>query len=217
MQLAGDVLVVMAKYPRVGQVKTRLAVHLGAEAACELYTAFLLDIAARLDGTGRKLVWAVDPAGSDFASVVGAGCLCIDQRGNGLAERMLRCFETLFEAGAERVVMIGADVPHLPLESMRTAFHALNSCDVTLVPSSDGGYCLVGLRNLVDIFTPVEMSTPQVFEQTRALLTSRGLRLQVLAPSFDIDEPADLRRLADLILADDIDLPHTAAVLAKQE
>jgi rSAM/selenodomain-associated transferase 1 len=216
MQLGGDVLVVMAKYPRAGEVKTRLAIHLGAEAASELYTAFLLDIAARFQAASRTLVWAVDPPGSDLASIVGAGCLCIDQRGNGLAERMLRCFETLFDAGAGRVVMIGGDVPHLPPESVRAAFRALDDCDVTLVPSADGGYCLVGLRSLVDIFTPIEMSTPQVFEQTRALLRSRGLRLHVLEASFDIDEPADLQRLAELIRSGEVDLPHTAAVLARK-
>jgi hypothetical protein len=213
MRLTGDVLVVMAKYPRAGQVKTRLAGHLGAERANELYTAFLLDVAVRFDDASRTLVWAVDPGGSDLGSIVGTDCLCIDQRGDSLAERMLRCFETLFDAGAERVVMVGADIPHLPPESIRAAFRALDDCDVSLVPSADGGYCLVGLRRLIDIFTPIEMSTPKVFEQTRAFLDSRGSRLHTLEPSFDIDEPADLQRLAELIRAGSVDLPHTAAVL----
>lgn len=206
----------MAKYPRAGQVKTRLAVHLGEEAASDLYTAFLLDIAARFDDPGWTLVWAVDPPGSDLAPILGADPVCIDQLGNGLAERMLHCFEALFRAGAGRVVMIGGDVPHLPPETVRTAFRGLDSCDVTLVPSADGGYCLVGLRRPVDIFTPIELSTPAVFRQTRSLLDSRGLRLQVLEPSFDVDEPPDLRRLADLIRAGEVDLPHTAAILVRK-
>lgn len=216
MQLTGDVLVVMAKFPRAGHVKTRLGLHIGAEAACELYTAFLHDIATRFDDARRTLVWAVDPPGSDFAPVVGADCLCIDQRGAGLAERMHACFETLFEAGAERVVMMGGDVPHLPSETVDAAFLALNGCEVSLVPSSDGGYCLVGLRRLVDIFTPIEMGTPKVFAQTRSLLDSCGLRVQILAPSFDIDEPEDLRRLAKLIESGEVELPDTGAVLAQR-
>ena len=139
MRLAGDVLVVMAKYPRAGQVKTRLAAHIGAESASALYGAFLLDIADRFDDATRTFVWAVDPPGSDLTSIVGTDHLCINQRGNGLAERMLRCFETLFRAGAERVVMIGADVPHLPADTVGAAFRILDGCDVTLVPSADGG------------------------------------------------------------------------------
>jgi rSAM/selenodomain-associated transferase 1 len=216
MEIAGDVLVVMAKFPRAGHVKTRLGLHIGTEAACELYAAFLLDIAARFDDVSRKLVWAVDPAGSDFAPVVGANCLCIDQRGEGLAERMHACFETLFEAGAERVVMMGSDVPHLPTETVDAAFRALNDCEVSLVPSSDGGYCLIGLRRLVDLFTPIEMSTAKVFAQTRSLLDARGLRAQILVPSFDIDEPEDLRRLAKLIESGEVELPHTGAALAQR-
>lgn len=216
MQLAGNVLVVMAKYPRAGEVKTRLAVHLGAEAAGELYAAFLLDIATRFEDDNHTLVWAVEPPGSDFASVVGAECLCMDQQGSGLAERMLDCFERLFQAGAERVVMIGGDVPHLPPRSVRAAFRALGDCDVALVPSADGGYCLVGLRRPVDIFTPITLSTAAVFQQTRALAGERGLRLRALEPCFDIDEPADLRRLATMIRSGAVDLPHTAATLARR-
>lgn len=217
MRLAGDVLVVMAKLPRPGHVKTRLGVEMGVEAASEVYAAFLRDIATRFEAVGRTLVWAVDPPGSDFIPIVGADCLCIDQRGDGLAERMFHSFETLFDVGAERVVMIGADVPHLPPESLDAAFHALTECDVALVPSLDGGYCLVGLRRPVDIFTPIEMSTAKVLEQTQELLDARGLRLQLLAPSFDIDEPEDLRRLARMIESGEVDLPHTAAVLARQK
>lgn len=213
MRLNGDVLVVMAKYPRVGEVKTRLAADLGAEAASRLYTAFLQDIAARFEEAGRTVVWAVDPPGSDIAPIAGPDAVCIDQEGDGLAQRMLHVFERLFGLGASRVVMIGGDVPHLPPDSVRAAFRALGGHDVTLVPSTDGGYCLVGLCRPIDIFIPVEMSTPEVFEQTCALIGARGLRLHVLSPSFDIDEPTDLRRLADLIRAGEVDLPHTAAVL----
>src|SRR5262245_44970671 len=101
----------MAKHPRPGAVKTRLAAAYGAGAACELYTAFLRDIAAKFDRRG--LVWAVDPPDANLRAVVGADAAVIGQHGEDLAERMRACFETLFVGGAARVVMIGADAPHL--------------------------------------------------------------------------------------------------------
>jgi rSAM/selenodomain-associated transferase 1 len=213
MERAGDVLVVMAKYPRPGQVKTRLARSFGDAAACRLYEAFLADIARRFSGRTFALLWAVDPPRADLSAVVGAPAPCIDQIGAGLGERMRHCFERIFADGARRVVMIGADVPHVPDATVAAAFAALEDHDATLAPSPDGGYCLVGLRRPFDLFTSIEMSTPRVFAETRALIEQDGLRLRVLPECFDIDEPEDLDALARLLQSGAAALPRTRAVL----
>ncbi len=215
MAPAADILVVMAKYPRPGAVKTRLAGALGDAAACELYRAFLLDLAQRFGAGPYQLAWAVDPPGADLAAVVGRGSTCIDQSGADLGARMHQCFAALFDAGARRVVMIGADVPHIPAATLGAAFAALAEHDVALAPSPDGGYCLVGLRRAADIFSGIEMSTPRVYADTARLIAAHGLSLAALEPCFDIDEPRDLEALGALIHSGAVELPHTGAVLAR--
>jgi hypothetical protein len=214
MSRASEVLVVMAKAPRPGAVKTRLARRLGDDGACRLYEAFLGDIAERFGGRDFALVWAVDPPGTDLGAVVGAAAECIDQENDGLGHRMLHCFERLFARGARRVVMIGADVPHIPDRSVAAAFAALVDHDVVLAPSPDGGYCLVGLARPADVFTPIAMSTPRVFAETRALIERRGLRLHLLPECFDVDEPEDVEALSVMLQGNEVELPRTRSVLA---
>jgi uncharacterized protein len=215
LQLHGDALVVMAKEPCPGAVKTRLARKWGAAAAAHLYGAFLRDLAHRLSGASWQLVWAVQPAGADFLPWAGDAALCVDQEGDDLAERMYRCFERLFGAGAVRVVMIGGDVPQLPPALAETAFACLQQCDAVIAPSGDGGYSLVGLVRLVDLFRGIEMSTPRVLEQTRRRAAALGLHVRELDPVFDVDEPKDVERLREQILHGRVDLPHTAEALAR--
>ena len=214
MQFPADTLVVMAKHPRPGAVKTRLAAAYGVDLACELYTAFLRDIAARFDGS-RGLVWAVDPPDAELRAIVGARAAVIGQRGPDLAERMRACFETLFAEGAVRVVMIGADAPHLPDRVIDAAFAALDEHDVALVPSADGGYCLVAVRAAVDVFSGVRMSSATTLEETLARIEASGSSVRLLEPSFDVDEPADVRALAALLRNGDANLPFTRAVLER--
>jgi rSAM/selenodomain-associated transferase 1 len=209
-----DVLVVMAKYPRRGTVKTRLAAVYGDEPVCALYTAFLRDIAGRF-ASRRALVWAVDPPDADLGAIVGASAAVIGQRGADLAERMRCCFEMLFGGGAARVVMIGADAPHLSDRVIDAAFTALDEHDVALVPSADGGYCLIALRAAVDVFTGVPMSSASTLEETLGRIAASGLSVRLLEPSFDVDEPADVTALAALLREGGVDLPLTRTELAR--
>jgi uncharacterized protein len=212
---SSDVLVVMAKYPAPGAVKTRLAERLGAAAACALYRAFLADIAGRFAGAAWQLVWAVTPPEADLAPFVGTASRQIPQEGGDLGERMQRCFERLLGEGAARVVMIGADVPHVAEQVLEAAFAALDSHDAVLVPTRDGGYCLVGLRAPHEIFSGIPMGTGAVFARTRARLDALGLRWRAFEASFDVDEIADVAELARHIAGGGASLPHTAAVLSQ--
>ena len=213
MVRSADVLVVMAKYPNPGAVKTRLANQVGIDAACALYRAFLADIGARFASGPWQLVWAVTPPGADLLSFVGSGCRQIAQEGSDLGDRMRRCFLRLLEEGSTRVVMIGADAPHIAPATVQTAFSALTDHDAVLVPTGDGGYCLVGLRHPHDIFSRIPMGTAAVFEKTAARLAALGVRWQALEPSFDVDELDDVRELARQIASGEVELSHTAAVL----
>ncbi len=216
--MTAAVLVVMARQPRPGTVKTRLARRVGADAACALYRAFLADIAARLappaGAPAWRLLWAVTPADADLRSLVGAGATQVAQRGADLAARMRHVVADLFAGGAARLVMIGADAPHLEPATVTAAFAALDAADVVLTPTRDGGYCLIGLRAPHDLFTGVAMGTPAVLAQTRARADAEGLRVTLLPGTFDVDEWEDLLALRALIDTGTVALPHTAASLA---
>ncbi len=208
-----DVLVVMAKHPAPGAVKTRLAAMVGAAAACALYTAFLRDIAVRFAVGPWRLVWAVAPDTADLRPIVGAVGEHIPQRGATLGERMAAVFAALLSDRGARVVMVGADAPHLATAQIAEGFAALGTHDAVFVPTRDGGYCAVGLRASHDVFTPVTMGRSDVFARTCTELEARGLSYRVLASSFDIDELTDVRALAALLDSGATELPYTAEVL----
>ena len=83
-------LAIMARYPSVGEVKTRLAATIGADRACAFYRAFLRDLEQRFSGHDRTLIWMYHPPGCDFASVVGTGARCLPQVGRGRLLRNVR-------------------------------------------------------------------------------------------------------------------------------
>ena len=139
------------------------------------------------------------------------------QEGPDLGHRLHHIIATALAQDYGRVVIVSSDVPHLPEHVVDAAFQALEHADVVLAPSEDGGYHLVGLTQAHDIFTMVPMSTPAVFDQTVAAIAAAGLRLQLLDSDFDIDEPADLERLAAYLEHDHtLRASHTAAALKSQ-
>jgi rSAM/selenodomain-associated transferase 1 len=208
-------LAIMARYPAAGAVKTRLARAIGAERACTLYRAFLHDLVDRFAGGRRVVVWAFHPPDSNFAACVQRGARCLPQTGDGLGDRMYNCFRHLCADGFDKVILIGTDAPHLRDEWLDEAEAALDSADVVLGPTDDGGYYLVAMRQPHDIFSGVTMSTAHVLADTVAKADAAALSVNLLARTFDVDEAEDLARLQALIEADPLHspLPHTAALL----
>jgi rSAM/selenodomain-associated transferase 1 len=209
-------LAVMARCPRIGEGKTRLARAIGAAPAYRLYRAFLRDIDLRFARGRRTLLWAFHPPEADFAALTGCSSRCVPQQGDDLGARMRHCFQTLCDEGFERVIMIGADVPHVRDAWLDEAEGALGEADLVLGPSEDGGYYLVAMRASHDVFSGIPMGTNRVLAETLTKAAAAGLRVHLLPPSFDVDEASDLRRLWKLVQRDgcDVQLAHTAAVLA---
>jgi rSAM/selenodomain-associated transferase 1 len=202
-------LIVMARHPAPGRVKTRLAATLGAERTCALYRAFVLDLAGRLDALPYDVTWAYWPSTAPFATLL-PGAHCRPQRGGDLGERMANA---VAECGGPAVV-IGADAPHVPAARLEEAVEALaGAADLVLGPADDGGYYLIGLRAPTPaLFAGVAWGTPRVLAET--LARAGGLRTRLLEPCFDVDTPADLARLSGLLARGDVALPRTAALLA---
>jgi rSAM/selenodomain-associated transferase 1 len=210
-----EVLAVMARYPEEGAVKTRLARDLGPRVTSRLYRAFIDDLAEKFGFLRRPLIWYYIPASSPFPELFSHRYPCRPQSGSSLQERMLRIFEDLFSEGYKKVVVIGTDVPHIPLEAVVEAFASLNAADVVFRPSLDGGYHLVGLKAVRDLFCGIAMSTDRVLRDTLDRAASMGLSAHCLAPSFDIDTVEDVKLLRQYLAETNDPLPCTRKVLAE--
>lgn len=192
-------LIVMAKEPRPGTVKTRLSPPLSSEQSASLYGAFLKDLAREMPmwegGWDLWLAWADDAGDApQLHDLFSAGFTLIEQDGPTLTDRMEGVFATLFARGYRSVVMRNSDSPHLPGTRLREAFDAVESGPGTVVlgPDLDGGYYLVGMDAPHKGVFPRTMSTASVFEQTRASAKARGLRVVALEPFLDVDTADDL-------------------------
>lgn len=199
-----ETIAVMAKAPRLGDVKTRLHAALGLDGATALYESLLRDTFdlvsdLRRERPGVRVVLSFAPAdGLDELERLSLGHdAAIAQRGDDLGERVTNCFRDALADGADAVALVGADAPTLPVERLAEAFAALaGGADLALGPAEDGGYYLVGARGLHEsLFRNMAWSTATVFAETRARARALGLAVHELAPWYDVDEAADLERL----------------------
>ena len=197
-----DALIVFAKAPVPGEVKTRLTSVLTEKEAARLYAAFLcdaLDQYAALEADVR-LYWG-SPLDAVPSDLVPTDVQMFEQQGEGLGARMQRAFLETFAAGYERVVIIGTDHPTLPSAFVEEAFRALHEpLSVAIGPSEDGGYYLLGMNEFYpQLFAGMQYSHADVFKETLARAEKTSSALTVLPPWYDVDTPEALRRLrADL-------------------
>ena len=198
-------LVVFAKDPIPGRVKTRLNPCITPDEAAKLYKAFSLDIIS----SARKLkcinvTVAYTPIGAEkaFRKLVEQPTNFLPQKGKNLGERMKNAFKQSFAEGAKRVVIIGTDSPTLPTSYIQKAFDVLKKIPVVIGPTFDGGYYLVGLsKQNDDIFDGIEWGTSRVFGQTLTRIKSLNTQVYVLSPWYDVDTSEDLEFLRSHLLA----------------
>lgn len=188
---------IFARPPAPGQVKTRLIPALGARGAAELHVRLLRRTVAMALGARLAPVQLWCASEVDHPVFVETGLPRRRQRGPDLGARMAAALaQGLREA--RRVVLIGSDCPAMAAAYLEAALAALAEHDAVLGPAEDGGYVLIGLRRMADLFTGVAWGTARVLEQTRARLADAGLTWQELDPLWDVDRPADLARLSRL-------------------
>ncbi len=216
----GRTLVVMAKAPRPGMVKTRLTRSLPVEAVTELYRCLLDDTMALARSLGTSLgtteVAIMCPA-SDVEEltrlargVVGV----VAQKGEGLAAGLTSVFAHFAAPGRQRVVAFNSDSPHLPASVLGSAFEVLSGHDVVVGPTHDGGYYLVGAKAAHPaLFDGDGMGTKNALETLLARARALQLSVGFTDPFYDIDVEDDLTRLAAELRLAPARAPRTAVWL----
>ena len=208
-------LVVMAKAPRLGMVKTRLAKSLPMEAVCELYRCLLDDTLTLAHSMHGVNVAIMCPA-ADVEELKGLAedAAVVAQQGEGLAAALTSVFASFAVDGRHHVIAFNSDSPHLPASVLAGAFALLTTHDVVVGPTHDGGYYLVGAKAAhPTLFHRDGMGTAGALD---ALITrAHSLQLSVGCTDsfYDIDVEADLTRLAAELLLAPARAPRTAAWL----
>ena len=194
-------IIVFAKAPVPGAVKTRLAPALGAEGAARLHER-LVERALATATTAAvgpvELCCAPDASDAFLAASAGVHGAVLTAQGDGDLGRRMHCaFERALE-GNRAAVVIGCDCPALTAQHLRDAAAALEAgYDAVIAPADDGGYVLIGLSRVhASLFERIRWGGPDVFEETRARLAGLGWRWRELARLWDVDRPEDLERLA---------------------
>jgi rSAM/selenodomain-associated transferase 1 len=214
------VLVIMAKAPRPGTVKTRLAPCLSPEAVTAFYCCLLDDTLALARSLGDVEVAIMCP-GSDvneLAQLAGSDSRVVAQTGEGLAAGLTSVFAHFAEGHPRRTIAFNSDSPHLARSVLEDAFETLAAHDLVVGPTHDGGYYLVGAKALhPTLFASDGMGTSSALE--RLLSRARALELSVgfAAPFYDIDVVDDLTRLAQELRRAPARAPRTAAWLREWE
>ena len=192
-------IVLFALDPVAGQVKTRLSPLLSQELILELYTRFLNDSIQKIckvDGSDRFIGVTPSDSSGYFSRVnVESPLTIFIQEGEDLGEKMFNAFQARFNDGYERVVIIGSDSPSLPVAYIE---QALNSDkDLTIGPSTDGGYYLIGMyRKPVDVFAGgIDWGSDKVLRQTLERVRKAECSLELLPPWYDVDRVEDLKFL----------------------
>lgn len=208
-------LLVFAKVPRPGDVKTRLTPALSAADAARLYTAFLRDTlrqVVRLDTDVR--LYLAPPLPEEGLDAVPSGVTVHAQEGEGLGERMRRGVEATLEAGYDRVLLMGSDHPTLPPSFLREAGRALQTPNSLCIgPSEDGGFYLLGLTApFPELFDGMRYSHANVFADTLDRARDTDADVTILPRWYDVDTPRDLCRMLADLNDDGVDAPNTRRI-----
>jgi rSAM/selenodomain-associated transferase 2/rSAM/selenodomain-associated transferase 1 len=192
-------LIIFTRYPEPGKTKTRLIPLLGPDGAAELQRRMTERILARvkeLQGNRPVSVEVRYEGGSRHLvrEWLGPDIPFLPQGRGDLGERMARAFREAFQAGMNRVALVGTDVPGIKVHIFLKAFETLGYADIILGPARDGGYYLIASRQAnAQLFADIPWGTEKVLERTRQTADRLGFSTVLLETLDDVDRPEDLR------------------------
>lgn len=184
-----NALIIFVRKPELGKVKTRLAAQVGNDNALEIYKSLLTltqKVCKRI--IAHKYLFGTDSADDIYWK----GFFQAKQMGNNLGSRMMNAFNYLFKKDYKKVIIIGSDCPALCPEIIEDAYKKLDNSDIVLGPAEDGGYYLLGMKNLEPaIFSNIEWSSEKVLSETINIINSLSLSHSLLPMLSDIDTEED--------------------------
>lgn len=219
-------IIIVAKRPVPGNVKTRLCPPLTSQESSNLYSCFLqdtVDKVAKVPGALKYLALDIEDLeirGGGIAPLlddisIPKSFKVIGQGSGDLGER-LTCLTNQVLEESDRLIFVGADSPSLPIPYLESALRLLADNDVVIGPSEDGGYYLLGMAGCFTfLFEGVEWSSDRVFKQTLDCARSAGLKVNSMSTWYDVDTSSDLSRLALDIKDERTVAPITANFLEK--
>jgi rSAM/selenodomain-associated transferase 1 len=189
-----DALIIFARAPELGAVKTRIAAMLGERRALEIYRELAEGVVEGVRDAAASIVVAYTPAGAGslLSDWLGSALRYEPQSGGDLGDRMSAAIARRLAEGATRVIVIGTDCPELNAATVAAALATLDTADVVFGPALDGGYYLIGMRRLHDIlFRGIPWSSDQTLAVSLERAAAAGLRAALLPLMRDIDTADD--------------------------
>ena len=197
-----NAVILFARDPILGQVKTRLNSFLDDETILKLYKCFLEDSLAKIQQVGNAdcFVGISHENNSGFFNKLESFDMTLfSQQGKDLGDKMRRAFIDRFMQGYNKVVIIGSDSPSLPVSYIDKALDSER--DLVLGPSIDGGYYLIAMRGKVfEVFSGVDWGTDKVLYETLQLVKEGSFSFDLLPVWYDVDLPEDLKFLKTHLL-----------------
>jgi uncharacterized protein len=190
-------VILFARDPVLGQVKTRLSSSFDDETILRLYTCFVEDSLEKIRQVDNADCFVgISPSNISgfFNGIEDSDMRLFIQQGKDLGDKMRQAFVDRFSDGYKKVVIIGSDSPSLPVSYIN---QALNSdMDLMLGPSTDGGYYLIAMTGKVsEVFDGITWGTEQVLDETLNRVKKAGVSLELLPVWYDVDFPEDLKFL----------------------
>lgn len=193
-------LLVFVKYPQKGKVKQRLSAELDDDIVQELYRCFVHDTLVTSQKLKAHLRICFLPADlkEKFQQWLGQQYSFLPQMGSDLGGRMKQCLTDVLREGFQRVVLIGSDSPDVPVTLLENAFKELQTHDIVLGPSLDGGYYLIGFQGTSfepSVFDGIQWGSASVLAQTLQKLHGTKKKYILLPQWSDVDTLDDLKHL----------------------
>jgi uncharacterized protein len=193
-----NALILMTRIPIPGRTKTRLMKVLSGEECAQIHRCFLMDIFNTLknikDSTDVFLTYTPEDSLGIINEMVPEWIASFPQKGEKLGERMKASIDMLLKEGYKKVILIGSDIPDLSSKDIEDAFAVLDSDDIVLGPTVDGGYYLVGMKKIhKELFSDnLKWGNKSVFEATVDIANKCSLKVGLASKYRDIDDEKDL-------------------------
>ena len=191
-----NALIIFTREPEPGKTKTRLMPYFSEEKCAELHRCMLKDIRSEMKKTDADIIVAYtggDEGPAFLRKIFGRNTIFIPQNGDDIGARMQNAVSEALKLGYDKAVLIGTDIPELEAETIDTAFAMLDVCDVVMGPTEDGGYYLIGMKEvLAEAFSVRLYGVDTVFNETITALKAADINVGYVDEYSDIDIPEDI-------------------------